>query len=84
MFSPVNSHSNATSRRWHLWEVDLRFAPGLPPGWPGADSWRLQVLNQLVLEKYQLLAVDSHEVSPPPPDFVGAFKFLFLGFEKIG
>jgi len=18
---------------WHLWETDLRFAPGLPPGW---------------------------------------------------
>jgi len=18
---------------WHLWEIDLRFAPGLPPGW---------------------------------------------------
>ena len=21
------------SRGWHLWEIDLRFAPGLPPGW---------------------------------------------------
>ena len=33
MFSRVNSHSNATSQRWHLWEIDLRFAHGLPPGW---------------------------------------------------
>ena len=33
MVSLVNSHSNATSRRWHLWEIDLRFALGLPPGW---------------------------------------------------
>ena len=32
MVSLVNSHTNATSRRWHLWEIDLRFAPGLPPG----------------------------------------------------
>ena len=24
-----------TSKRWHLWEIDLRFAPGLPPGWLG-------------------------------------------------
>ena len=29
----VNSHANATSSRWHLWEIDLRFATGLPPGW---------------------------------------------------
>ena len=33
MVSSVNSHTNATSKRWHLWEIDLRFAPGLPPGW---------------------------------------------------
>ena len=36
MVSSVNSHTNATSRRWHLWEIDLIFAHGLPPGWrPG-------------------------------------------------
>jgi len=29
----VNSHTNATRIRWQLWETDLRFAPGLPPGW---------------------------------------------------
>ena len=29
----VNSHTNATRIGWHLWEIDLRFAPGLPPGW---------------------------------------------------
>ena len=33
MVSLLKSHSNATSRRQHLWEIDLRFAPGLPPGW---------------------------------------------------
>ena len=32
MVSLVNSHTNATRIGWHLWEVDLRFAPGLPPG----------------------------------------------------
>ena len=35
MVSLVNSHSSATSQRWHLWEIDLIFAPGLPPGWKG-------------------------------------------------
>ena len=34
MVSSVNSHTNATRFGWHLWEIDLRFAPGLPPGWP--------------------------------------------------
>ena len=34
MVSLVNSHSNATSRRKHLLDVDLGFASGLPPGWP--------------------------------------------------
>ena len=29
----VNSRTNATRIGWHLWEIDLRFAPGLPPGW---------------------------------------------------
>ena len=29
----VNSHTNATSKRWHLWEIDLRFALNSTPGW---------------------------------------------------
>ena len=33
MVSLVNSHTNATRIGWHLWEIDIRFAPGLPPGW---------------------------------------------------
>jgi len=31
-----NSHTNATKIGWHLWEIDLRFAHGLPPGWQRA------------------------------------------------
>ena len=33
MVYSVNSHTNATRIGWHLWEIDLRFAPGMPPGW---------------------------------------------------
>jgi len=29
----VNSHTNAASKGQHLWEIDLGFAPGLPPEW---------------------------------------------------
>ena len=32
MVSLVNFHTNATRIGWHLREMDLRFAPGLPPG----------------------------------------------------
>ena len=37
MVSSVNYHLNATSRRQHLWEIDLGFSPGLPPGWGHED-----------------------------------------------
>ena len=33
MVSLVNSHTNATRIGWHLWEIDIRVSPGLPPGW---------------------------------------------------
>ena len=33
MVSLVNSHTNATSKRLHLWEIDLRFAVKSTPGW---------------------------------------------------
>jgi len=33
MVSSVNSHTDATRIGWHLWEIDLIFVPGLPPGW---------------------------------------------------
>ena len=29
----VNSHTNATSKRWHLWEIDLGFSLNSTPGW---------------------------------------------------
>jgi len=42
MVSLVNYHTNATRIGWHLWEIDLRFAPGLPSGrlHPANDSKR--------------------------------------------
>ena len=33
MVASDNSHTNATRIGWPVWEDDLRFAPGLPPGW---------------------------------------------------
>ena len=38
MVSLVNSHTNATRIGWNLWNIDLRFAPGLPPGWTVSRS----------------------------------------------
>ena len=31
--SSVNSHTNAARIDWQLWDIVLRFAPGLPLGW---------------------------------------------------
>jgi hypothetical protein len=33
MMCLVNSHTNATSKGWYLWEIDLRFALNSTPGW---------------------------------------------------
>ena len=50
MVSVVHSHSNDTSRRQHLWEIDLRFALNSTPGWsasyevPGGDPQKNQSL----------------------------------------
>ena len=33
MVSLANCHTNAVRIGWHLGEIDLRVAPGLPPGW---------------------------------------------------
>jgi len=57
MFSFVNSHTHATRIGWHLWEIDLRFAPGLPPGrictaarWiPGSASLGLNDFSQVYM-----------------------------------
>ena len=35
MDSLVNSQTNTTRMWWHMWEIDLRFPPWLPPGWIG-------------------------------------------------
>jgi len=37
MVSLVNSHTNPTRIGWHMWEIELIFAPGLPPGWRDGD-----------------------------------------------
>ena len=66
--SLVNSHTNATRIGWHLWEIDLRFAPGLPPGW----TW-----SSLLPHLSSSLPVPSTPLQPraaaevPPRDHAG-------------
>ena len=54
----VNSHSNATIRRWHLWEIDSRFAPGLLPGWVEGQGFLHQGCNS---ELSPSLKPDAHK-----------------------
>ena len=39
MVSLVNSNTHATSKRWHLLEIDLRFALNSTPGWRCGRVW---------------------------------------------
>jgi len=39
MVSLVNYDTHATRIGWHLWEIDVRLAPGLPPGWSSTTSF---------------------------------------------
>ena len=34
----VHSYTTATSKRWYLWEIDLRFALNSTPGWACGDA----------------------------------------------
>jgi len=43
MVSLVNSHTNATSKRWHLLEIDLRFALNSTTGWKLSSGGRSSV-----------------------------------------
>ena len=47
MASLVNSHTNATRIGWHLWEIDLRFAPGLPSGGLGRGKGKFYTARGL-------------------------------------
>ena len=65
MGSLVNSHTNTTRIGWHLWEIDLRLAPGLPPGWYNQE--KLAIVPR----------IDGQHESPPcdsclPGGFLGA------------
>ena len=46
MVSLVNFHTNATRIGWHMWEIDLKFAPGLPSGWLVLPPFRSLVWSE--------------------------------------
>ena len=72
MVSLVNSHTNAISKRWHLWEIDLRFALNTTPGWCVAP-WPLSsatypppVTRQECVLENRLQGYLAHKKPPPP------------------
>ena len=60
----VNSHTHATRIGWHLWEIDLRFAPGLPPGWLVGSF--MSLLGPMMAEIVEPRLM-SKSVPPPRP-----------------
>ena len=64
MVSLVNSDPNATRIRWYSWEIDIRFAPELPPGWqelssacPPLPPSPSQATLHLYLQRYLLVSI---------------------------
>jgi hypothetical protein len=85
----VNSHTNATRIRWHLWEIGLRFTPGLTPGW----SFFLRLLSSLELSDTNVyepcirarLGTTTHfcEVAIPLSSAVERDGYTLKGFEPF-
>ena len=64
--SAVNSHTNASRIGWHLWEIDLMFAPGLPPGWHPLEKGDVCHANSLPPTAHPLtLTADMKHAHPP-------------------
>ena len=66
MVSLVNSHTNATRIGWHLWGIDLRFAPVLLPGLMGVFFFPVRGLG-VGLHLYLLQGYLAHTKQSPLP-----------------
>ena len=83
MVSSVNSHTIATRIGWHMWEIDLRFATGLPPGWRSKSSAPLQaVVKENLLHSFAHTPRAEYVVELPdglpPPSGSEAGSYLRL------
>ena len=72
--SSVNSHTNVTKIGWHLWEIDLRFATGLPPGWgdepepsPAVAPVAVLLLPTPSPRSLSCVLTSTHPTLPPLP-----------------
>jgi len=62
MVSLVNSPTNATlTRRWHVWEIELRFAPGLPPGWVPMNTPKTLYLRITFCTHHSSVRTTTHQ-----------------------
>jgi len=70
MGSLVNSHTNATSSRWHVWEMDSRFALNSTPGWGGvrADAGPPTARCHQPSECYQIPVCETPDLHHKSPD----------------
>jgi len=73
----VNSHTNATSQRQHLLEIDLRVAPGLPPGWHPNSTPR-PCREGVVIPAPRVAASTAAVTRPQTRDLTFYFFFITL------
>ena len=69
MVSLVNCHTNATSKRLHLWEIDIRFALSSTPRWVGVPG-RMAAVRRPYRDPgtavNRLQGYFAHKKTPPP------------------
>ena len=84
MVSLDNSHSNATSWRWHLWEVDLEFALGLPPGWLPISMQGDASLRPVTYHFNRVQGYLDYKKLQPPSTLPQAYAKGPTGFPGVG
>ena len=70
--SLVNFHTNASSKRWHLWEIDLGFALSSTAGWvrchlrqyPKIGRYAAQIFGYWKEGQYDIKWADPQGMAP--------------------
>jgi len=79
----VNFHTNATSKRWHLWEIDLRFALNSTPGW---NRWPFDPNSIETLRMETRLCGKKEDGSSKADSLLNSviYRYFDISFKRLG